>query len=152
MRNPYLIQRCMLRDNIGEITGFDSVFRSDYMGSAEFEFGALPKSLRRIVNQNWYVYPTDTKAHDGRGLFIVASATGQRDQIAPLIPQLIERKIRLKEVTRLKEALSGDEWARDVVLWWDIDNDWFLCLGEDVAGLLIKAIDALRGKWAKQAA
>ena len=147
MKPPYLIQRCKLQWNIGEITGFDSVFRCDYMGSSEFEFGALPASLRRIVAHNWEIYESGYKANDGRGLFIVACATGQKDQILPYIPQLIERKIRTKETTRLKESMTGDGYAKDIVLWWDIESDWFLCLGKDVAKLLIKAIDALRAKW-----
>lgn len=150
MNPPYLIQRCMLREPIGEITGFDSVFKCDYMGSAEFEFGALLKSLRRVVAQNWYVFDTNFKSDDGRGLFIVACAGAQKNQILPLIPQLIERKIRTKEGTRLKEAIAGGEFAIKFVMWWDIENDWFLCLGKDVARLLIKSIDALRMKWSTE--
>jgi hypothetical protein len=103
------------------------------------------------VAQNWKIYPTDVKAKDGRGLFIVCCTAAQRDEIVPLVSQLIERKVRLKEPTMLKETLAGGEYRKDLVLWWDIQNDWFLCLGENVAELLIKAIDALRQKWQKAA-
>jgi hypothetical protein len=39
MKNPRLVQRC-------EIT--ERRYEYDYMGSAEFEFGACPESLKRI--------------------------------------------------------------------------------------------------------
>ena len=47
----YLVQRGTFRDkiDISKITGIDSIISWDYMGSSEFEFGALPTSLKRIV-------------------------------------------------------------------------------------------------------
>jgi len=55
MKKPYLIQRCTYKErgntNLGTIT---QEYHPDYMGSAEFEFGELPKSLRRMndnINQ-----------------------------------------------------------------------------------------------------
>lgn len=50
--NFYLIQRGTFKDikDLNDITGIDSIITWDYMGSAEFEFGSLPKSLHTIVD------------------------------------------------------------------------------------------------------
>jgi hypothetical protein len=49
MKKPYLIQKCNYVEhgntNLGTIT---QEYHPEYMGSAEFEFGELPKSLRRM--------------------------------------------------------------------------------------------------------
>jgi hypothetical protein len=46
---PYLIQRVQVRDSKAEgRKGIDASFSFDYMGSAEFEFGALPASLKEL--------------------------------------------------------------------------------------------------------
>jgi hypothetical protein len=46
--SPYLIQRGTILENSGALS--DAV-RLDYMGRAEFEFGAMPGSLRRMETQ-----------------------------------------------------------------------------------------------------
>jgi len=46
---PWLIQRCLfVMHNDLQGSRFSDLFTCDYMGSAEFEFGALPKSLNEI--------------------------------------------------------------------------------------------------------
>jgi hypothetical protein len=53
LRKPYLIQRANIvkplspKNQAGKVTLSKSV-SFDYMGSSEFEFGALPKSLKRL--------------------------------------------------------------------------------------------------------
>src|SRR4051812_2508649 len=44
----YLTQRLTRRPAPAAAPGFDALFECQYMGSAEFEFGALPESLMRI--------------------------------------------------------------------------------------------------------
>lgn len=46
----HLIQRCSIRDPrfAGDRKGIDKLLSFDYMGSAEFEFGALPKAVRLL--------------------------------------------------------------------------------------------------------
>jgi len=53
LKNPYLIQRAKIRRPFHEHEGdkLTSAVSLDYMGAAEFEFGALPQSLRRIQVQ-----------------------------------------------------------------------------------------------------
>lgn len=53
---PYLVQRAKFNDRTDK-RGIDNILQFDYMGSAEFEFGALPKSLENIRKKiNDYVY------------------------------------------------------------------------------------------------
>ena len=50
MSKPYLIQRIMIRQQVAENeSGVDKHFSFDYMGSSEFEFGALSKALKAMV-------------------------------------------------------------------------------------------------------
>lgn len=144
---PWLIQRCMLRKPAAEVTGFDSAFACDYMGSAEFEFGSLPASLRRVVMRTYTARPSGL-SKDGKDLMLVCHSDAQHDQVKAWLPLLAANKARLKEPSFLRQVLADDgEYQRDIVLWWDISNDWFLCLNQDVADLLLRAIDALAKKW-----
>lgn len=137
----------MLRKPVNEVTGFDSAFACDYMGSAEFEFGGLPKSLRRVVTRTYTARPSGL-SKDGKDLMLVCHSDAQHAQVKAWLPRMAARSVSLKEHPYLKETLSGrDEYIKDFCLWWDIDNDWFLCLNQDVADLLFKAIDALAKKW-----
>ena len=55
-----LVQSGHFRDDVGslekkEINGLDDIVRIDYMGSAEFECGSLPSSLKRMtINKDFY--------------------------------------------------------------------------------------------------
>ncbi len=52
VRSPYLIQRARINNPLAEATErLNNTVRWDYMGAAEFEFGALPESLRRMQAQ-----------------------------------------------------------------------------------------------------
>lgn len=49
MKKPYLVQRILKKDySAPGKKGVDALFSFDYMGSAEFEFGALPQALKRM--------------------------------------------------------------------------------------------------------
>ena len=52
-----LIQRGQFNRDGEGLTGRTGVVDLDYMGSAEFEFGAIPKSYRRIMHEfDKYIY------------------------------------------------------------------------------------------------
>lgn len=125
---PYLIQRVMIHPR--DRKGIDGYFSFDYMGSSEFEWGALPKALSsmrehagvypdkpvRIKDEKgrviWYVGPEDT-LEMARELFIDQSY-GTRGWI-------------LKERTNMSYAYdsrSGVSGHLIPVGWWAIDQDW----------------------------
>lgn len=145
---PYLIQRCESKKT-GPITGFNSAFAIDYMGSSEFEQGALPKSLRRITPKldQYQIYNTELKDHEGKGVFVICTPE-RKDQILALLPKLADGSHRLKETTRFGDMLKGkcSDWDQ-FHLWWDIEFDWFFCIGKPVAKLLLQALTALKARW-----
>ncbi len=128
METPYCIQRAKF-ENRNDRTGIDSLLRFDYMGSAEFEFGALPASLKRVRNNmNDYImfqytfkkYPAKSKS------VTVFCKKEQYDFIGDILEQLAENKIRLKERCDLADWLNQKESSYNRNdFWWDIDQDWF---------------------------
>jgi hypothetical protein len=125
MINPYLIQRAKFK-NRGDKEGIDSILKFDYMGSAEFEFGALPESLKRVrSNINDYVsfqysfnnYPTK--------IVSVFCKKEQEHFVCDVLEGLIERKYRLKEHCDLINFIESKETIFTNDFWWDIENDWF---------------------------
>ena len=118
MKRTYLIQRLCQPKNFdnpfsfggGYINGGLSkeamdilrpIFSFDYMGSAEFEFGALPKALQII---------SDRKNVSGEinGVHYICS-NEQVEYVEKTIKQLIEDEYRLglRESCRLSNVLNG---------------------------------------------
>jgi hypothetical protein len=144
MKKPYLIQRCRYEEkgntDLGTIT---QEYHPDYMGSAEFEFGELPKSLRRM-NENINDYKISDYTISGKQVWFYTKETDIKEYICHL-EDLIKNKYGiLKEVIRFpdyyneQELKSFDErekkqqkrlknpkwknipWEN---VWWDIEND-----------------------------
>lgn len=158
MKEPYLIQRCLLRNPYpkrDDIKGIDSIFSMDYMGSAEFEWGALPASLRALTSCLDKVVLTQTslKATDGRSVFVVCFDSDQAEAVAQVEKLATERAIRTKEHVGLERALKCDYKGyvrQDLVAWWDIDNHWFACLGKPVAKDVLLGLARLAERWKKE--
>jgi hypothetical protein len=123
------------------------IWRYDYMGSAEFEFGALPKSLHEIGKYSTegkltsfelevtakvadYVYDYAKK----RGDNISKNATAKIycichveyvDEIKAFITSMASGEgFYLKEALNLRESICGSESHVDTVGWHDIDNHY----------------------------
>lgn len=120
--DSYLIQRAKFADRPIK-SGIDQILSFDYMGSAEFEFGALPESLKRIrSNSKDYIqFDYLIPGYKDKPLTILC-LKNQKEDVINLLPLLAKNKIRLKERCDLDAYLSG-EMSSD--LWWDIDNDFF---------------------------
>ncbi len=141
---PYLVQRIITRDvPCPAKKGVDKYFSFDYMGSSEFEYGALPEALRRTrigdcrelikiespgMYSCWYVGP---------GTLYEAAKTF-------FIDQLQDQKWFLKE--RAEVALSYGvgcvtETTR-VTGWWALDSStpWAIFKTKDEARLWLKGV------------
>jgi len=137
MRAPYLIQRGELRQPLAEGTArFSDAVNCDYMGSAEFEFGALPQSLRRFQAQkaNWSIRKipeiTEDKSAEGVGERQLRVLSCMNDaQFAEYKAHLIAARHektapRTKESTNFTvEARARSKYSAETDFWWDIDND-----------------------------
>jgi hypothetical protein len=121
----YLVQRG--RKNTREYKkGIDALVEFDYMGSSEFEWGALPKSLRAI-RENIDQYTVQNMVLNGVEFTILATHT-QFDEIALYMSRLANGEFRTKERTDFNYFIYPDTypfkeryWVTD--FWWDIENN-----------------------------
>lgn len=152
---PYLIQRMKRKAGAPEHpAGIDAMYSMDYMGSAEFEFGELPGSLRRItavIDQFEVTKVAKKAAKDGRRLYVLCHRHAAKDIVARVVPHLLSGKAHLKESTNLEESLNSAKPTYSCCdAWWDIDHDWFLVLGEKDVHRLLEGLKNLRDRWAKE--
>lgn len=123
MKQPWLIQRASIEYSDYN-KGLDSIITLDYMGSSEFEWGAVPNSLKRIrSNINKYVY-----RHyiiDGKNITGFFPVEFEMD-IPTVLLLLSERNVRLKERTDFDIFVGKNKvfTATKINFWWDIENDW----------------------------
>ena len=124
---PYLIQRAKF-ENRENRKGIDALLSFDYMGSAEFEFGALPNSLKRVrQNISDYIVLQHTFKKNPSKSVTVFCKKEQKEFVGEILDCLAERKFRLKEYCDLAVWVENNEPAipRCNDFWWDILNDWF---------------------------
>lgn len=146
--SPWLIQRAKTKtDKASQIVGIDSLLSFDYMGAAEFEYGALPKALKALypVLDNVQVYKTEIKKHDGQGLFIICTPE-QKDEVKSWVEAEVRGVYhRLKEGTSMERALKNEKYA-DFNVWWDIENNWFAVFGKQNADNVVLALHKCKAK------
>jgi hypothetical protein len=130
MFNVWLVQRGHIKEKPNDsITGIDSLIDFSYMGSAEFEFGGLPKSLHRIADNDKYVFVkvSDIKDKNGLPMFVYCDSDKSDDAVAAA-KYISKNSYGYKEVPYLKEYLDGKKLFYEENFWWDIDNDYFIFL------------------------
>ena len=120
MIDTYLLQRAEFR-NHDTYKGLDKILLFEYMGSAEFEFGALGKSLERIRQaSNTYSY----KKYRVKGkTFTVYAVKSVHEYFEEFINKLIDNKIRLKEASYIGRAFEKYKHY-NTSFWWSLDNDF----------------------------
>lgn len=128
--DTYLLQRAKFSDNKNK-KGIDKILSFDYMGSSEFEFGALPKSLKRIrASISEYVY--EDYRIDGIDFTLFSTPAVQQD-FEGFLRKLKYRKIRLKESTYVNYLWGNSEgskyFKRD--FWWSVDEHFMFWIKED---------------------
>lgn len=148
---PWLLQRCSIRTPFGDknLNGVNQTLALDYMGAAEYEFGAVPESCQRIMDNvaEYQVIKTQYTDLIGRPLFMI----GRPDvceAYREYLPGVLDGTRRMKERTDLPDLfVEGRCWLpnpkphdpellrkfRDRYLKtrrnniaWDIDNDVIL--------------------------
>jgi len=110
MEKPYLIQRMKVRNQTknDELPGIDSIFSMDYMGSSEFEWDALPESLKRVCkNIKAYEIVVINDVKDYRGFPLCLVCTKERAAVYEAILRewakaANEYKFGLKETISLR--------------------------------------------------
>jgi hypothetical protein len=122
--------------------GIDKLLKFDYMGAAEFENGALPKSLARIRgNSRQYSLTTYLFKMSTNKVVKVFCLADDVVKVGEVLEQLAEKTIRLKERCDLSEYILniGTEFSND--FWWDIENDFMFW--KDDSRFTVAFMDAL---------
>lgn len=148
----WLIQRCTMRlynyeNGIHTKKQFKDIndLSYDYMGSAEFEFGALPQSYKRIrfYFNKYKIFDTGIKNKNGVLCFVLCNEF-IKDEVISNIKELSEDKIRLKEFITFKSHITKSEYSWESArenFWWDIKNDFMFWFGaEDKNNTILEVI------------
>lgn len=114
------------------------IFSFDYMGAAEFEFGAVPKSLSNIAN-NIKNYCQHKITINGKNIFIFCK-TADTKEVEQTLTDMYddEYKFGLKEYPRLKDSLGEGKFAKDTIGWLELDNDFFFFKDQDAFKNVVK--------------
>lgn len=117
----WLIQRAKF-NNRDYKKGIDSILEFDYMGSSEFEWGALPKSLKNIREEiNNYIYIENIVNNKTITIFCKKIHI---DNINEYLTELAENKMNLKKFSAFDSYIKDDGYFKDRFdFWWDIEND-----------------------------
>jgi len=118
-----------------EINGINSLINFNYMGSAEFEFGALPKSLKRMMwkNSEYGFFKIknlkNTKTNQCARVFCRVDL---KDETIKEIERISQNKYGYKETCHFADRFKNvKSYGEDINFWWDIDNDFMFFFGED---------------------
>lgn len=118
----YLIQRGKFQ-NQNHKSGIDSIIRFDYMGSSEFEFGALPESLKIIRdNIDDYIYQEISLKNK---IIIVFYNKKFKNDIVEFLTKLSKDKFTLKEWSDFRSYIYDELFPKNYAetdFWWDIEN------------------------------
>lgn len=138
MKNPYLVQRGTIKKDVTEIENFDSIVTLDYMGAAEFEFGGLQESLKRIRKyKDEYKYAA-IKIKD-ISLTVLYPNEFDIEVVTDNINKIATRAFRTKCGSQFPETVnptpSDVKWQiknpPKFNFWWDIDNDVMFWLSDE---------------------
>jgi hypothetical protein len=133
LRKPYLIQRANIvkplspKNQAGKVTLSKSV-SFDYMGSSEFEFGALPKSLKRLhaaYKEKGLKTRLLNNITEGDSQLRVVSALSNEEfeTYAEYLVELRYKNPRLKESSYFGHDHTKEYRYLSADFWWDIEND-----------------------------
>jgi hypothetical protein len=105
-----------------------SIMSFDYMGSAEFEWGAVPAAFQFLAEQasKGNILTGDIATVNGKHVYYLSPKEYCREAAARILKFLEtedEYKLNLKEHCGLREAVFGNgKYKSDVVGWLEIDN------------------------------
>lgn len=89
------------------------IFEFDYMGSAEFEFGAVPEAMQFIVNQarEKNLDAGIVLVGDNEPVYVICPVP-YVDEACRRIKQMRKGELRLKESTMLDRYFEGGPWSK----------------------------------------
>lgn len=120
--NAYLVLRGSFKDRDFN-TGINSILKFDYMGSSEFEWGAIPSSLNRIRTEiSSYTYldvPIQGK------VITVFCKDSQKSDVKQYLEKLASGAFHTKGRHAFDDYVKDSGFFKDRINhWWDIENDF----------------------------
>lgn len=127
MKKPYLIQRAtILRPLANKNARLSKAVNFDYMGSAEFEFEALPSSFRAIqaVADDWKQHLVPEICEQDKMLRVYSAFTeAELQEYTQHLLKLRAGHLRTKEATRFEVNYGATfKYTEPSDFWWDIEN------------------------------
>lgn len=111
------------------------IFSFDYMGSAEFEFGAIPKCFHSIA-VNIKQYSTHETVINKMPVYIICK-TDEIEAIDKRINELAKDEVRCKERTAFNQALGLSKYSKKedcrTFGWLELDNEFMFFVNKDMA-------------------
>jgi len=144
---PRYIQRCNLER--GKL-------KYEYMGSAEFESGDQPKSLKRIFEKGMHRGSATINVKDNEVVvYMVAAEDFPFDEYQPYLQQLADGELRLQEFSNfgnsanaLVVGIDENRWPPNDA-WLDFENDVLWTIDESKREVLVSALEAIKTKWSR---
>lgn len=146
----YLVQRLQSRNApYSPANGFDAYFSLEYMGSSEFEWGAVPKALKSMRTRRIVVEPAEvTISGETRTVYFVGARGVSRnaDRFEEWAAGTERgRPFYGKEWTHFDDVWEGRTEHVQTDAWWSLEDDIAWALNKSVAVLLADAFNARKG-------
>lgn len=126
MHAPYHIQRGTIRTPLADVSAkLSDAVKLDYMGSSEFEYGALPKSFREIeaVADAWKQRVVPEIEQGGLPLLVYGAMTDEEfAEYRGHLSRLRDGSARTLESTYFEADHAKRFKLLTCDFWWDIDN------------------------------
>lgn len=115
----------------------NGIFLFDYMGSAEFEWGAVPKALSRIYDDKLKrAFNITVKTKDNKsGIVYIICGTSISKEVVDWITYKAydeyDKNYTTKEYVGLQDVINGEGWKR-ICGWLELDNGFFFFTDQDM--------------------
>ena len=144
---PYLIQRGTFRSDLAlEKKGLDQFVNFDYMGSSEFEWGALPKALKGIREFKDLMLGAMAIKNSGIVRFLCSEALKKdvKKCINLLAKDPYKENYRLKEYCDFRDGVNRKTDKSKKLgqnnFWWDIENHYMFWIDYPLSKELMEVV------------
>jgi hypothetical protein len=172
MGKLYLIQRGTFKENISKdivLCQLGNIVNWDYMGAAEFEFGAMSKAYTRILKDldKYDFFFTDKKSLTNNKRLVLFCRKDRYDKVMEELELYIKEGYQLKEFSGIREHFSTNvcqfnlDFSQRFNFWWSYNvtfdeknpellGDFIMYLDSDdneKTDMIKKSFDALKDYW-----
>ncbi len=151
MSDFWLVQRVHRSVHSSPITKLEHLC-GDYMGSAEFEFGAVPRACQAMHAKKLTQTAVTVKAFDTETTFHVVAPADQADSLQKRFQAWFDSDLRSKENPRLDRVISRKGWCgeplsdgdfeRLPIAWFALRESIFFSIDEIVAKVWFEAMSS----------